>query len=45
MHRRFQWENLKGKDHLEDSGVEGRIILKTIFERLDGGGMDWINLA
>ena len=23
-------------DHLEDSGVDGRIILKRIFERLDG---------
>jgi hypothetical protein len=31
-------------DHLEDPRVDGRIILKWIFERLDGG-MDWINLA
>jgi hypothetical protein len=30
---------------LEDPGVDGRIILKWIFERLDEGGMDWINLA
>jgi hypothetical protein len=30
---------------LEDPGVDGRIILKWIFERLDGEGMDWINLA
>jgi hypothetical protein len=29
---------------LEDPGVGGRIILKWIFKRLDGG-MDWINLA
>jgi hypothetical protein len=29
---------------LEEPGVNGRIILKWIFERLDGG-MDWINLA
>jgi hypothetical protein len=29
---------------LEDPGVDVRIILKWIFERLDGG-MDWINLA
>jgi hypothetical protein len=29
----------------EDPGVDGRIILKWIFERLDGWGMDRINLA
>jgi hypothetical protein len=29
---------------LEDPGVDGRIILKWIFERL-GGGIDWIDLA
>jgi hypothetical protein len=29
---------------LEDPGVDGRIILKWIFERL-GGGVDWIDLV
>jgi hypothetical protein len=29
---------------LEDPGVDGRIILKWFFERLDGGA-DWIDLA
>jgi hypothetical protein len=33
---------------LENPGIDGRIILKWIFERLDGGGgghRDWIDLA
>jgi hypothetical protein len=29
---------------LEDPGVDGRIILKWIFERL-GVGADWVDLA
>jgi hypothetical protein len=29
---------------LEDPGLDGRIILKWIFETWDGG-MDWIDLA
>jgi hypothetical protein len=34
----------EGRNHLEDPGVDGRIILKLIVEKWDGG-MDWINLA
>jgi hypothetical protein len=38
--------NLRGGDHLEDSGVDGRIILKWIFERLGGGhGLDQSGLG
>jgi hypothetical protein len=28
-------------DHLEDPGIDGRIILRRIFRKWDGG-MDWI---
>jgi hypothetical protein len=41
---RVLWGNLREGGHLEDPGVDRRIILKWIFERLDGD-MDWIDLA
>jgi hypothetical protein len=41
----FWWGNLRERDHLGDSGVDGRIILRRIFRKWDVGGMDWIELA
>jgi len=31
VHRGFYWRNLKESDHLENRGMDGRIILKWIF--------------
>jgi hypothetical protein len=35
---------LEGKDHLDDQGVDRRIILPWISRKWDGG-MDWIDLV
>jgi hypothetical protein len=44
VHRGLWWGNLREGDHLEGTGIGWRIILKWIFEKLDGG-MDWTYLA
>jgi len=45
VHTGFWWENLRERDHLEDTGVGGRIILRWIFRKWDGGGRHGLDLS
>ena len=45
-HNWFWWGDMRGGDHVQDPGVDGRIILRWIFKKEVGWGvMDWIDLA
>jgi len=44
----FWWGNLKERDHMGDSGVDGRIILRLIFRKADVGvwtGSGWLRIG
>ena len=37
VHTEFRWGNLRERCHLEDPGVDGRKILRSIFRKWDVG--------
>jgi hypothetical protein len=47
MHTEFRWEDLREEDYLEDTDIDGRIILEWIFKKLDGEactGLIWLRI-
>jgi hypothetical protein len=40
----FWWDDLRERHHLQDQGVDERILLNWIVKK-GWGGMDWIDLA
>jgi hypothetical protein len=44
VHKIFWWGHLRARAHLEYLDVEGRVILKWVFEKWDRE-TDWINLS
>ena len=43
MHSEFWWGNLREKDHFEDLGIDGRIILKRALQEVGRG--PWAELS
>jgi hypothetical protein len=37
LHTVFWWGNMRKENHLDDSVIDGKIILKLIFKKRDGG--------
>jgi len=47
VYAEFWWGNLRGRDHLEDPGVDEGITLIWIFKKWDGGartGLSWLRI-
>jgi hypothetical protein len=47
VHIGFWWGNLREDDHLEDLGIDGRLILKWVFKKWMGvwTGLIWLRIG
>ena len=48
MYTGLWWGDLRERDHLEDSDIDGRIILRWIFRKWDVGvrtGSSWLRIG
>ena len=45
VHVGFCWENLRERDHLEDLGLDGKVMLEWSSKRVVWEGEDCIDLA
>ena len=45
VHTGALWKQLRKRDHMEDLGEDGRIILKKYLKDMGWEGVDWTDLA